>query len=94
MKLIKVESEKTLEFAIVPSDDLQDAMYCIERFFQERRTPKVTGKNPRLIEPLRFDVYGTAEFDGYNHDGTLLHFKAEIVPYRSYIVNDCELSRP
>ena len=92
MKLIKISStQETDTHIIVDSDDIQDVMFAIERFYQERRTPKITGDNPKLKDPLLFNVYGDTEFHGYGSNGVDILFKAEITPFRTYDLQICSL---
>ena len=91
MILVKITSETTEEFILVPSDDMQDVMYAVERAYQERRTPKATGNNEKLRDPLLFDVYGTATYKGYASNGMCETFTAETISYRNYVVDDCVL---
>jgi len=91
MKLIKISSAKSDEFIMVPSSDMQDVMFAIERIFQERRTPRLTGERPKLKDDLLFDVYGTSKFKGYCTEGEAEDFTAEVIHYRSYDCEQCRL---
>lgn len=92
MKLIKISSTKEIDqYIIVESDDLQDCMLAVERVYRERRTPKITGDNPKLTDPLLFTVYGDTEFHGYGSDGADILFTAEIVHPRFYDAVQCVL---
>ena len=92
MKVIKISSEQETDtFIVIDSDDMQDVMFAVERFYQERRTPKMSGENPRLKDPLMFSVYGDAEFHGYGSNGVDILFKAEVVQYRTYDIQTCSL---
>lgn len=89
MQLIKISSDKeTDQFIIVYSSDLQDCMFSIERFAQERNTPKIRGNNPPIKRELSFSVYGECEFQGYGTNG-IVNFKAEIVQYRTWDAEGC-----
>lgn len=90
MKLIKISStEETDTFIVVNSEDLQDCMFAIERFYYERKTPKMRGDSPISDNKLLFDVYGTTSFNGYGSNYNDILFTAEIVQFRIYTPIDC-----
>lgn len=92
MLVAKISSDMEIDHIIViDSDDMQDYMFCIERFAQERWTPKITKERERLQETLQFTVYGDCEFKGYGSN-SVVNFKATIVrTFRQYISENCEL---
>ena len=91
MRLLKVSSPSTQDsFIFIPSSDMQDVMFAVERIYQGHRTPKVRGDKPRFTDPLVFDVYGTASFKGYTTNGEEETITCDIVTSLSgYDVPNC-----
>ncbi len=92
MQLIKISSKQEVDqFIITDSSDLQDAMFAIEQWANERRTSLITRDRMRITAPLMFSVLGECDFSGYGTN-ELIDFKAEVISFRNYISADCTLN--
>lgn len=88
MFIIKTNSEKTESFTVVNSENLQNAMWAIERIaksykYQKHKTEKT---------PLLFDIYGTCSFIGETVNGDILTFTSEIINYQVYDISEDKIT--
>lgn len=87
MFIIKTSSEKTESFTIVNSQNMQDAMWAIERIARQYKWAK-----HKESKPLLFDIYGTCTFKGEDVNGDILNFTSEIVNYQVYNSSEDEIT--